>query len=226
MSYSNEMGRLCQVIGKNTEGKGKRVEGMDTFFVTHYHDILAKRRKEITYTSVVCKVRPQKEDPNQTQITIGGNRIFYPGNVGTPTASLELFKLLINSALSQKGERFMCFDIKNFYLGTPLNRPEYARIHLKDIPEEFIAEYNLTAYARDVWVYFRICKGVYGLPQAGKLANNLLHKRLDKKGYYEAATTPGLWLHKWRPVMFCLTVDDFGKKYVGEKHAQHLLHTL
>ena len=75
----------------------------------------------------------------------------------------------------------MCFDINNFYLGTPLNIPDYEHIHLKDIPKKFIAEYNLTAYARDGWVYFRICKGVYGLPQDGKLANNLLRKRLDKK---------------------------------------------
>ena len=68
----------------------------------------------------------------------------------------------------------MCFEIKNFYLGTPLDRPKYARIHLKDTSQEFISEHNLTTYARDSWAYFRICKGVYGLPQAGKLSNNLL----------------------------------------------------
>ena len=84
-SYSNEMDHLCHGIGKNTEGTGKRVEGADTFFVIHYHDIPADRRKEITYTSVVCEVCPQTEYPNRTQITIGGNRICYPGNVGTPT---------------------------------------------------------------------------------------------------------------------------------------------
>ena len=72
--------------------------------------------------------------------------------MGTHTASLELFKLLINSVLSRKGARFVGFDIKNSYLGTPLDCQEYARIYLKDIPEEFIAEYNLTAYARDGWV--------------------------------------------------------------------------
>ena len=33
-------------------------------------------------------------------------------------------------------------------------------------------------------------------------------------------------MHKWRPVMFCLTVDDFGIEYVGKNHAQHLLATL
>ena len=46
------------------------------------------------------------------------------------------------------------------------------------------------------------------------------------KGTMKPPTTPGLWLHKWRPFMFYLTVDDFGIKYVGEKHAQHLLSTL
>ena len=90
----------------------------------------------------------------------------------------------------------MCFDINTFYLGTPLDCPEYARINLKEIPQEFIAEYNLTTDARDGWLYFRINKGVYGLPQASKLANDLLRKRLTNKGYYEATTTPGLWLHK------------------------------
>ena len=37
---------------------------------------------------------------------------------------------------------------------------------------------------------------------------------------------PGLWQHKWRPVQFTLVVDDFGVKYVGEKHALHLKQTL
>ena len=85
-------------------------------------------------------------------ITIGSNRIWYPGDVGTPIASLDLFKLLINSVLSRKGARFVWFDIKNFYLGTHLDRPKYACIHLKDIPQEFVTEYNLTTYARDGWV--------------------------------------------------------------------------
>ena len=67
-------------------------------------------------------------------------------------------------------------------------------------------------------MYFCICKGVYGLPQDGEVTNNLLCKRLATKGYYEAATTPVLRLHKLRLVMFCLTVDYFGFKYVGKQH--------
>ena len=34
---------------------------------------------------------------------------------------------------------------------------------------------------------------------------------------------PGLWQHNWRPVQFCLIVDDFGIEYVGIEHFNHLL---
>ena len=61
-------------------------------------------------------------------ITIGGNRITFPGNVNTPTESFELAKLVFNSVLSRPGAKFTTFDICNFYLQTPLDRPEYARI--------------------------------------------------------------------------------------------------
>ena len=54
------------------------------------------------------------------------------------------------------------------------------------------------------------------------MANDLLQKRLNKEGYFEAATTPGLWRHNWRPIQFCLLVDDFGIEYVGEEHALYL----
>ena len=59
------------------------------------------------------------------RITIGGNRITFPGNVGTPTASLELAKLVFNNVLSCLGAKFTTFDICNFYLKPPLDRPEY-----------------------------------------------------------------------------------------------------
>ena len=33
----------------------------------------------------------------------------------------------------------------------------------------------------------------------------------------------GLWHHKWRPIKFPLVVDDFGVKYIGKEHAEHLM---
>ena len=107
-----------------------------------------------------------------------------------------------------------------------MDRSKYVRIKLSDIPQEFVDEYDLSAADQHGWIYFEILRGCYGLPQSGRLANDLLRNRLEKADYYEAATTPGLWCHKWRPIQFVLLVDNFGIEYVGKEHALHLLKTL
>jgi hypothetical protein len=175
---------------------------------------------------VVCEVHLEKDDPNLTWITIGGNCICYPGDVGTITALLELLKLLLNSVLSWKGAHFSSINIKNFYLDTPMPKPKYVRIKISDIPDEFIDEYKLTGQDQDGWIYFKICQSCYSLPQAGILANDLLRFHLEAKGFYEAASTPGLWRHKWQPIQFCIILDSFGVEYVGLEHFNYLLGVL
>ena len=64
------------------------------------------------------------------RITIGGGVICYHGDVITQTGSLELIKLTIHSVVSRREARFIAFDIKIFYLETPIGRSEYARIKL------------------------------------------------------------------------------------------------
>ncbi len=66
-------------------------------------------------------------------------------------------------------------------------------------------------------------RAVWGLPQAGILANKLLQRRLLLHGYFECNNTPGLWKHKTRPISFTLVVGDFGVKYVGKEHVNHLI---
>ena len=123
----------------------------------------------------------------------------------------------------RRNARFVSFDLKMFYFQTLMERSEYVRIKLSDIPQEFIEEYNLSEAAQNGWIYFEILRGCYVLPQSGRLANDLLHTRLEKEVYYEAATTPGLWRHKFFPVQTILLVENFGIKYVGKEHALHLL---
>jgi hypothetical protein len=98
--YANKLGRLCQGIGAGSTPSLQRVSGTNTFFLIDYHNIPLEKREEVCHTMVVCEVRPDKDDPDCTRITIGGNRICFPGNVGTNTALLELVKLLLNSVLS------------------------------------------------------------------------------------------------------------------------------
>ena len=139
--YSNELGRICQGIGVNpTNPAKKRVKVTNTFHAIHYKDIPLDRQKGIALSKVVCTFRPEKSDPNRTRITIAGQNIKWHGYVGTKTASLDLMKLLLNSFLSRKVAKFVNFDIKNFYLQTPLDRPEYVRIKLSEISQDFIDE--------------------------------------------------------------------------------------
>ena len=155
-----------------------------------------------------------------------GNRVVYAGDAGTKTASLDLCKLMMNSVLSRKEAKFITCNIHNYYLATPLDYPEYVKIKLTDIPQEFINEYNLHDYVHKVWIYFEIRNSVYGLPQSGSLANDLLETRLLKHEYHQCPQTPGLWRHKWRHVLLSLIVDDFGVEYVGKHHTDHLLNAL
>jgi hypothetical protein len=116
----------------------------------------------------------------------------------------------------------MMMDIKNYYIGTPLPRFEYMKMLLSGFPEEIIQKYNLNALAVDGWVYIETLKGMYGLKQAGLMANQLIQTHLNPFGYYPAWHTPGLWLHRTRPISVTLIVDNFAVKYVGKQHAEYL----
>ena len=113
----------------------------------------------------------ERQKKNRTRLTVGGDKINYPGDVRTPTACLLTVELLVNSVVSTAGAEFMTLDIKNFYLNTPLARYEYLRLKLTNLPEDVIEEYGLKEKeTKDRYVYVEIRKGMYGLPQAGLLA--------------------------------------------------------
>ena len=75
----------------------------------------------VTYANIVVDYRPQKEDPNRVRIMAGGNLIIYPGELTTRTADITTPKIPWNSVLSTKNAKYMCLDIKCFYLCTPMN---------------------------------------------------------------------------------------------------------
>ena len=190
-------------------------------------EIPKDRLKDKTYARIVVSERPEKSDPDRTRITMGGDKINYPGDCGTPTADLLTVKLLLNSIISTAHAKFMTIDIKDFYLMTPMERYEYFSMKIDVFPDDIIEEYNLRSMVDDRgFVHCEVKRGMYGLPQAGILAQQQLSKRLNKAGYFQSDTTPGFWKHEWRPISFALVVDDFGVKYVGKENADHLISVL
>jgi hypothetical protein len=140
---------------------------------------------KITYGKIVCDYKPHKKENDFF-------RLDYSCYIATSTADITTLKILVNSNLSTEDAVMMMMDIKKYYLGTPLPRFEYMKMLLSRCPEEIIQKYNLNAMAVDGWVYIEIKKGMYGLKQAGLLANKLLQTRLTPFGHYLARHTPGL----------------------------------
>jgi hypothetical protein len=202
---ANEFGHLAQ-------GVGRRIEGFNTILFIPRQAI--PKGKIVTYGRFVVEIRPRKTETHRVCLTVGGNLIQYPGDVSTRSADLTTSKCLWNSTISTEGARYMCLDVKNFYLGTPVDSFEY------------IAEYNLLSLVLDGHVYVEVQKGMYGLPQADILAKQLLAHRLAIHGYHQTKFAPGLWRHVTHPIQFILVVDDFGVEYVGKEHAQHLIDAL
>ena len=64
-------------------------------------------------------------------MTVGGNRINFPVDCGTPTVDLLTVKLLFKNFLSTTNVKFMTLDIKKMYLNTPTLRYKYIRLKME-----------------------------------------------------------------------------------------------
>ena len=56
---------------------------------------------------------------------------------------MTTFKILVNSTLSTPGAKWLDLDVKNYYLGTPMDNYKYMFIPINQIPQESIDNYNL-----------------------------------------------------------------------------------
>ena len=162
----------------------RKAEGTNIIFFIDKANVPAERWKDVTYGHVVVAYHPEKYDPYQTRLTVGGNLIAYPGKCSTPTVDLLTVKKLLSSVVSTPGAKFMTIDIKDFYLNTPMSRYEYMRLKLCNIPEDVALHYNIESKVKsDGYVYTEIRCGMYRLPQSGLLAQQLLQMRLNAEGY-------------------------------------------
>ena len=216
--FSKELARLSNGRSKDD------TPGTNTIIWIHPSEL--PTNKKPTYTRICTNYRPQKEDPYRVRCTLGGKLIHYPGPKATPTASLSTIKLLINSFLSTPKAKFCSVDIKDFYLQSTLPDPEYIMIPFNLIPPDIVQDYNLTSKVSNGNVYAKVTKGMYGLPQAGKLAHDDLVRHLARGGYFPTKYTPGLFTNKQRTVQFALVVDDFGIKFTNQLDLDHLLRHL
>jgi hypothetical protein len=216
---ANELGRLAQGVGT------RMPTGTSTIFFIPRSQVPTDRNA--TYANAVCDYRPTKDDPWRVRLTVGGDKLEYPGDPGAPTASLLDAKLVLNSTISTPKAKFMCCDIKDYFLNNPMDRYEYMKIPIRWIPPKIIDQYHLLNLVDDTgYVYVEIRKGMYGLKQATRIAYDRLVMLMAPHGYHPIRHSPGLWKHTSRPAVFALCVDDFGIQYSDITDAHHLVTTL
>jgi hypothetical protein len=85
---------MCKELGRLATGwEGE--QGTETIEFMSINEIKAiPKDRTVTYARIVVNYRPQKKDPNQVRITVGGNLIDYPGELTTRTADLITSKIL------------------------------------------------------------------------------------------------------------------------------------
>jgi hypothetical protein len=118
---------------------------------------------------------------------MGSNLVNYPDDCGTPTADIITVKLLLNSIISTNNAKFTMIDLKDFYHMTPMTRYEYFRMKLDLFPDNIIEEYKLRDIVNnDGNIFCEVPRGMYGLPQAGIIAQEPLKKRFCITGYTQS----------------------------------------
>jgi hypothetical protein len=163
IGLSNELGLICQGI--------RNISGTNTAFFIDLKSI--PKNHKITYGKLVCDFKPNKNEKHWVILTVGADRLDYSGYTATSTADITTFKILINSTLSTQEAKMMMMDINKYYLGAPLPIYEYMRLPISILPLDIIEKYDLTRLTVKGWVYMETRKGIYGLEQAGLLANQL-----------------------------------------------------
>ena len=89
-------------------------------------------------------------------MTIGGDKLDYTEDSTSPAATILDTNILLNSVISdaKRGSRFLSIDLKDYFLQTQLQSPEFMRIHVKYFPPDIRKQYTINKMLlEDVYVY-------------------------------------------------------------------------
>ena len=74
-----------------------------------------------------------KDEQWRIRLVVGGDKLEYEFDSGSPTTDLTETKILFNSVISdaKDGANCLSMDLKDMFLHTPMERPEYMKVPLK-----------------------------------------------------------------------------------------------
>ena len=201
----------------------------NTIRMIKFTDIPSAKKPFISYYNPQCKTK-MKADGKQYRVrgTYGGNRTSsYNGITASYQAAMTTVKLLLNKNISIADSRWMTMDVADMYLHSrlPDDQWEYMVLNIDEIPQEIIDTYNIMDYTLpgDTKVYVEVVGALYGMKQAGYLANKDIVEHLANNGYTQQPNTPCLFTHVTDDIEFSLITDDFGVRYGNKAAADRLL---
>ena len=133
-AMSNEWDRLAQ-------GNDTGVAATDTIDFIKITEV--PKHKRVTYATFACDHRPLKEKKWRIRCVIGGDKLPYENDSGSPATDLIETKILFNSVISdaKRGARFMSLDLKDMFLMTPMKDPEFMKVNYKYFPHDIRQRY-------------------------------------------------------------------------------------
>ena len=89
---------------------------------------------------------------------VGGDKLEYKFDSGSPVADLIETKVLVNSIISdaKKGARFTTMDLKDLCLHTMMQDPAYMKVQYKYFPQYIRDRYNVKTKVHNGYIYVKI----------------------------------------------------------------------
>ena len=198
----------------------------NTIKLIHKDQVPFKRTISYYNPQLTVKIKDNQE-VFRVRGTYGGNITDYTGLKAAQTANLPSVKILLNSVVSDVDAKFMTIDIKDYFLNSKLEKPEYMRIPINYFPIESQRQFDTNKFINKTnnTVIVEVTGSLYGLPQAAKVSYDDLLPLLINNNF-QLTTTPCVFKHKTRNIQFALIVDDFGVKYTNIDDAMFLIHVL
>jgi hypothetical protein len=103
-AFANDLGMLAQGVGS------RHPTGTNTIFFIPPTKIPVGRK--VTYGRLCADIHPYKLKCNRVRLTVGGDKLDYPGITTTATASLTTTICLLNSTVSTPDAKFLVVDVK------------------------------------------------------------------------------------------------------------------
>jgi hypothetical protein len=123
------------------------------------HEVPRERRRDITYMSKQTKekVDLNNEKTYRVRGTLGGDKTNYTGVTTANCADFIVVKVLLNAAISDPDSNWASIDIKDFYLQSQMDRPEYMRVPWNQIPTKIQQNFHLNNFRHNCFKWTAEC---------------------------------------------------------------------